>query len=149
MRIFSERHQEYHVFSNKKFSYCGQRGEVDVLVISVQDIIIIECKTPLNPTSNFEMRASDEHINKAAKQLDHCRAAFMDKALRKKLLKNLSILDKSRNIHTCIIFGNRLFNGYSVNGHPIRYLRELDMKKYYHSWKCFKLLSTLGAPSFD
>lgn len=127
VRFFSERHQEYRVFSNKKFAFCGQSGEVDVLVISDQDIIIIECKSPLNPTSNFEMRASGEHINKAAKQLDHCKAAFMDKAFRKKYLKNLGIPDKSRNIHTCIVFGNRLFNGYSVNGHPIRYVRELDM----------------------
>ncbi|WP_210367957.1 nuclease-related domain-containing protein [Bacillus sp. REN3] len=127
VRIFSERHQEYRVFSNKKFSFCGQNGEVDILVISDQDIIIIECKSPLNPTSNFEMRASVEHINKATKQLDHCKAAFMDKAFRKKYLKGLSIPDNPRSIHTCIVFGNRLFNGYSVNGHPIRYVRELDM----------------------
>lgn len=127
VRIFSERHQEYHVFSNKKFSYCGQKGEVDILVISEQDIIIIECKSPLNPTSNFEMRASGDHINKAAKQLDHCKAAFMDKAFRKKYLKNLNISDSPRSVHTCIVFGNRLFNGYSVNDHPIRYVRELDM----------------------
>ncbi|WP_064199434.1 nuclease-related domain-containing protein [Brevibacillus brevis] len=127
IRIFSERHQEYRVFSNKKFSYCGQNGEVDILVISDQDVIIIECKSPLSPTSNFEMRASVEHINKAAKQLDHCNAAFMDKAFRKKYLKSLNISDLPRSIHTCIVFGNRLFNGYSVNGHPIRYVRELDM----------------------
>ncbi|MDL4842463.1 nuclease-related domain-containing protein [Aquibacillus rhizosphaerae] len=127
VQIFSERNQDYGVFSNKKFSFCGQNGEIDVLVISDQDIIIIECKSPLNPTSNFEMRASVEHINKAAKQLEHCKAAFMDKAFRKKYLKNLSIPDKARRIHTCIVFGNRLFNGYDVSGHPIRYVRELDM----------------------
>lgn len=127
VKIFSEKQQEYRVFSNKKFTFCGQSGEVDVLVISDEDIIIIECKSPLNPTSNFEMRASGEHINKAAKQLDHCRDAFMDKAFRKNFLKNSGIPDKPRNIHTCIVFGNRLFSGYSVNGHPIRYIRELDM----------------------
>ncbi|WP_405083244.1 nuclease-related domain-containing protein [Paenibacillus chitinolyticus] len=127
VRIFSEKHPEYRVFSNKNFSYCGQNGEVDVLVISEQDIIIIECKAPLNPTNNFEMRASVDHINKAARQLDHCKAAFMDKAFRKKFLKNLRISDEPRNIHTCIVFGNRLFNGYTINEHPVRYVRELDM----------------------
>lgn len=127
VRIFSEKHPEYRVVSNKKFLYCGQHGEVDVLVISDQDIIIIECKAPLNPTNNFEMRASDDHINKAARQLDHCKAAFMDKAFRKKFLISLNLSDQPRNIHTCIVFGNRLFNGYTINNHPIRYVRELDM----------------------
>lgn len=127
VEIFSQRQQEYRVFFNKQFSYNGQSGEVDVLAISDQDVIIIECKSPLNPTNNFEMRASVEHINKAIKQLDHCKAAFKDKAFIKKYLRSLSIPDKPRNIHTCIVFGNRLFNGYSVKGHPIRYVRELDM----------------------
>ncbi|MNV46410.1 hypothetical protein D3C71_1382420 [compost metagenome] len=126
-RIFTEHHPEYQVFSNKKIKFKGQGGEIDVLVISKHDIIIIECKAPLNPTSNFEMRASDDHVNKATKQLDHCKAALMDKSFRREFLRNLGVPDEPRNIHTCIVFGNRLFNGYFKNGHPIRYVRELDM----------------------
>lgn len=126
-KVFSERHSEYKVFANKRFKYDGQDGEVDVLVVSENDIIVIECKAPLNPTSNFELRASYDHVNKAVKQLDHCKAAFSDKAFRKSFLKDLKVAEKPRNIHTCIVFGNRLFNGYEVSGHPIRYVRELDM----------------------
>ncbi|PWW32917.1 MULTISPECIES: nuclease-related domain-containing protein [Paenibacillus] len=126
-RVFSEQHPEYRVFHNQKFLYHGQNGEIDVLVINGDDAVLIECKAPLNPTSNFEMRASADHINKAAKQLDHCKAAFMDKGFRRNYLKSLNISGDIKKIHTCIVFGNRLFNGFSINGHPIRYVRELDM----------------------
>ncbi|OMC70325.1 hypothetical protein BK125_26900 [Paenibacillus odorifer] len=125
--IFSRKHPEYHVFYNQNFQYCGQKGEIDVLVINGNDAILIECKAPLNPTSNFEMRASSDHINKASRQLDHCKAAFMDKGFRRNYMKSLNISDEIKNIYTCIVFGNRLFNGYSINEHPIRYVRELDM----------------------
>ncbi|MER2124235.1 MAG: hypothetical protein ABS936_09265 [Exiguobacterium indicum] len=126
-KIFEERPEIYKVFCNKKFSFEKKSGEMDLLIVSDEDIIIVECKSPLTPTSNFEMRSSFDHVSKGVKQLDHCKAAFMNKSFRKKYLASLKILDKPRNIRTCIIFGNRLLNGYSVDGHPIRYIRELDM----------------------
>ncbi len=126
-KIFSINHPEYHVFVNKKFSFKIQSGEIDVLVISDSDIIIIECKSPLNPTNNFEMRASFDHLNKASKQLSHCKTAFSDTLFRKSFLSNLGVADVPREIYTCIIFGNRLFNGYTIDTHPIRYVKELDM----------------------
>lgn len=125
--VFSSNHPEYQVFTNRKFSYLQQDGEIDVLVISKTDIIIIECKAPLNPTNNFEMRASYDHIYKAAKQLNLSKAAMGDFSFRKNFLKNLGIDNTPRNIYTCIVFGNRLFNGYTIESHPIRYIRELDM----------------------
>lgn len=124
--VFSK-HTEYQVFTNKRFSFLQQDGEIDVLVISETDIILIECKAPLNPTNNFEMRASYDHINKAAKQLNLSKAAMSNVAFRKKFLKNLGVKNTPCNIFTCIVFGNRLFNGYTIESHPIRYIRELDM----------------------
>ena len=125
--VFSGEHPEYKVYTNRKFCYQKQNGEIDVLVVSEKDIIIIECKSPLLPTSNFELRASVDHINKAARQLDLSKAALQDVAFRKNFLKNLGVDDANRNILTCIVFGNRLFNGYNIDGHPIRYIYELDM----------------------
>lgn len=125
--IFSENLEIYKVFPNQKFTFSNKSGEIDLLVISEEDIIIIECKSPLNPTSNFELRSSIDHVNKGVKQLNHCKCAFMDKSFRKQYLKSLGVADKPRSIHTCIVFGNRLLNGHSIDGHPIRYVRELDM----------------------
>lgn len=126
-KVFANHCQEYTVFTNKKFSYLQKKGEIDVLVISQTDIIIIECKSPLSPTNNFEMRASYDHIIKAANQLNLSKSAFEDLSFRKNFLKNLGVDDSPRKIHTCIVFGNRLFNGYTIKSHPVRYIRELDM----------------------
>lgn len=126
-KIFSQLHPEYQIFTNKRFSYLQQSGEIDVLIISETDIIIIECKCPLSPTNNFEMRASVDHLRKAAKQLSHSKLAMSDISFRKNFLKNIKVDDTPRNIYTCVVFGNRLFNGYTIDSHPIRYIRELDM----------------------
>lgn len=126
-RVFSNHCQEYTVFINNKFAYLQKKGEIDVLVISQTDIIIIECKSPLNPTNNFEMRASYDHIIKAANQLNLSKSAFEDLSFRKNFLRNLGVDDSPRKIHTCIVFGNRLFNGYTIKSHPVRYIRHLDM----------------------
>ena len=88
---------------------------------------IIECKCPLNPTSNFELRASLEHLDKASAQLDNARNAFSDPTFAKKYLESLGVTYKERKIHTCIIMGNRMFNGLSINNHPVRFIYELDM----------------------
>lgn len=124
--IFKQ-NQNFEVFSNLKFKYNDRNGEIDVLAISNQNIFLIECKAPLVPTSNFELRASYEHIIKATDQLDLSKLAFSDESFRKKILKSLKIGDTKRQLNTCIVFGNRLLNGYSFSEHPIRYVRELDM----------------------
>ena len=126
-QIFTIKHPEYCVFTNVSFTYNKQHGEIDVLIISDNDIFIIECKCPLQPTNNFELRASYDHIIKASKQLDNSKIAFEDDLFRKNYLKARGVLDRKRVVHTCILMGNRLFNGYSIHNHPIRYIYELDM----------------------
>lgn len=126
-KVFKNNHPECQVFTNKHFRYQKQDGEIDVLVITDSTILIIECKAPLEPTSNFELRSSYDHIQKAAKQLSHSKLAFSDTQFRKNYLKSIGISDTSRDIYTCVIMGNRLFNGLSVMSHPVRYIHELDM----------------------
>ena len=113
---------------NKKFKYKGKKGEIDVLVVSDLDLIIIECKGPLVPTSNFEMRATFEHIEKSQKQLDLSKEAFEDDGFRNNFFKDsLHIDGKRRNVYTCTVVGNRLFSIWSGVRHPIRNIYELDM----------------------
>ncbi|MBQ3182462.1 MAG: NERD domain-containing protein [Clostridia bacterium] len=136
--VFENSQLEYSVFTNKKIKYNNISGEIDVLVVSDTDIYIIECKSPLEPTSNFEIRATYDHLIKASKQLDFLLQSFNDTAFLNNYLKNLGINNNPRSIHTCIILGNRLFNGYTIKSHPIRYIRELDMilnKGYVNSNK--------------
>ncbi len=118
----------YEIFTNKKFKYKGKEGEIDVLVISDSDVIIIECKGPLVPTNNFEMRATFEHIAKAQKQLDLSKEAFEDVGFRNKFFRDsLHINRKCRNIYTCTVLGNRLFSIWSGVKHSIRNIYELEM----------------------
>lgn len=118
--------ENYMVLTNKKYKYQKQHGEVDVIVVSNDDIILIECKCPLIPVNNFEMRSSLAHIEKANKQLNLSKKAFSDKEFRKSYFKLWDIEDKNQKIKTCIIFGNRLFCGYNKFQHPIRYIYELQ-----------------------
>lgn len=124
--MFKRCSKDYIVLTNKKFKYNGNNGEIDVIVVSEEDIILIECKSPLAPVNNFEMRSSFEHIRKANKQLNLSKLAFKDKAFRNNYLRNWGIEYKCQNIRTCIVFGNRLFSGYNCLEHPIRYIYELD-----------------------
>lgn len=114
------------VLANKPVKYKNQKGELDVLVVTENCIIIIECKCPLYPVNNFEMRGVYNHLQKATKQLDVWQQAFLDINYQKQKLKDWNITYKKRQVLTCIVFGSRLFNGLTFNGHPVRFINELD-----------------------
>lgn len=124
---FEDSDEKCMVFSNKRFKYQGNSGEIDVLVISDIYILIIECKAPITPTSTFEMRSEYEHLLKAERQLNLSKKAFSDKGFRNKYLQSLGVEEKNREILTCILLGNRIFSCYTGMGHPIRCYHELNM----------------------
>lgn len=143
--VLENNHPEFKVFINKSFKYNNQKGEIDVILITENSIFLFECKAPLGPTNNFEMRATSDHINKAAKQLTSSLKAFSNCEFRKNYLQSLGIENKTRNIYTCIVMGNRLFDGISISSHPIRYISELDMiinngviYSNVGQWNCWK-----------
>lgn len=125
--IFEKCSFNYKVFINKKYKYHGKSGEIDVMVIGDEDIILIECKSPLLPSNNFELRSTVNHIEKANAQLTKAKIAFEDKAFVNQYLKSSKIPIRDYKIHTCIVMGNRLFSGYKNSVHPVRYIYELDM----------------------
>jgi Holliday junction resolvase-like predicted endonuclease len=116
----------YTVLTNRKFTYNSQKGEIDLLVYTDTEILFIECKSPLAPTSMFEIRASYEHIEKANKQLDNILNAFSDRRFAKQFLSQFGLKYLNQNYRTCILFGNRIFSGYRYSHHPIRYVYELN-----------------------
>lgn len=125
-QIFTECTLHPIVLTNVKIKYNQRNGEIDVFVVTENYIFIIECKCPLCPVNNFEMRGDNDHLHKAIKQLDLCKLAFEDHEYQKSLLKQRKIPYKPRQILTCIVFGNRLFNGLSFSGHPVRFIKELN-----------------------
>lgn len=132
----------YAIYTNKKYTYKGRNSEIDVLAVSESEIVIIECKDPLMPASNFEMRATLEHIQKASKQLDYSKEAFEDDGFRNKFfIDALKIDGKRRKVYTCIILSNQLFSSWSGSRHPIRYIEHLDIVlnhgnlPEWHLWK--------------
>lgn len=117
----------YKVYPNRKYKYQKQNGEIDLIVVCDENIILIECKSPLHPCNNFEIRSSLDHISKGEQQLNHAEKAFNDVDFRKRFFKDsLKIDDYGQIVKTCIVFGNRLFSGYKGINHPIRYIYELD-----------------------
>lgn len=144
-QIFKECTLHPTVLTNVKIKHNQQSGEIDVLVVTENYVLIIECKCPLCPVNNFEMRSDNDHLHKAVKQLDLCKQAFEDLNYQKLLLKNRKIPYRPRQILTCIVFGNRLFNGLSFSGHPVRFINELNNfmingtirtdKKVYSIWE--------------
>ncbi len=118
----------YHVFSNMRYSYAGKKGEIDLIIVSDTDVLLIECKAPLMPTSTYELRATFEQFEKASYQLDQSKAAFEDDGFRNKYFRDCLKLDgRNKKIRTCIIMGNRMFSTWSGSKHPVRYAYELDM----------------------
>lgn len=143
--IFNLRKDIYTVFHSKNYKYKGEQGEIDVIIISQEDIILIECKCPILPINNFEIRSSLEHIDKANRQLDLSLNAFNDKSFRNSTLKSWGITYNNQCLRTCIIFGNRIFSGYTKSRHPIRYIYELHtvirdgtINSTYGKWSMWK-----------
>lgn len=97
------------------------------MLVTDNTLYLIECKSPLHPTSNFELRATNDHIVKAAQQLSNSRCAFEDAEYRVKYLKSLGVNKKPSEVKTCILMGNRLFNGFAILSHPIRCVFDINM----------------------
>lgn len=125
--IFEKKDSVFQTFINQSYSYKGKKGELDLMLVTDNTLYLIECKSPLHPTSNFELRATNDHIVKAAQQLSNSRCAFEDAEYRVKYLKSLGVNKKPSEVKTCILMGNRLFNGFAILSHPIRCVFDINM----------------------
>ncbi len=100
--------------------------EIDIFAYKDGHLFLFECKNSFHPCNVFERRTSFQYINYAAQQLELRKIWLTDKNNQKKAFKKLcwDVL-ATDNIHTCIALGNRVFNGYVCNGHPVRSVHEL------------------------
>lgn len=113
------------VRANFTFNISGAR-ETDILCIRDGYIFVFECKNSYHPCSPHELRTSYEHLKTAEKQLSIRKAWLRKEDNQKKLLKWLGWdVSPTASVHTGIITANRLFNGFSMDGHPVRQAHEL------------------------
>ena len=100
--------------------------EADIMAIVGQHLLLVECKSAFHPCGVHELRTSYEHLLKARRQLDRLRAALESEGARDRLFRRLKwgAVNVER-VLTCVVSGNRVFNGYVVGDHPVRPAYEL------------------------
>ena len=89
-------------------------------------LLLIECKNAFHPCGVHELRRSYEQLRKARKQLDRLRQVLEREEDRRRLGRDLQWdLGEVDEIRTCVVTGNRIFNGYTIGQHPVRPVYEL------------------------
>ncbi|VWB97786.1 hypothetical protein BLA23254_04648 [Burkholderia lata] len=103
----------------------GRTLDIDVLAMKGDTLYLFECKNPLHPTGVHELRRSLNYVQEASSQLDRAIAAFEDANKRAQLFQRLGwTCPPNLRIATCVMMGNRMFNGWTVGHHPVRSVRE-------------------------
>ncbi len=100
--------------------------ETDIVAYRDGHLFLFECKNGFHPCNVYELRNSYDHIVKGTEQLhlrkQHMSMVGQQRALFVRLGWNIA---RDIEVHTCIVVGNRVFNGYSSEGHPVRQAHEL------------------------
>ena len=124
----------------------GRSLEIDIAAVVERQLLLIECKSAFHPCGMHELRTSYEHLLSARKQLDRLQDALEREEVRRQFCRNLHWDPGAvEGVVTCVVTGNRLFNGYAIGDHPVRSAYELinivvagtvqiDDKKF-HVWR--------------
>jgi len=100
--------------------------DVDLFAVFEDTLFLFECKHTLHPVSAFDLRTTYDYIKKAEKQLEYLNQEFSKGNLVKALEAKYKIdLTNIRNVVSCIVMSNRLFNG-NVFKYPVRNINEID-----------------------
>ena len=118
----------------------GRDLEIDILAVLDGNLIIFECKNSFHPCSPQEMRTNYDHVLKGGKQLSRALNWIETAGVREELFKRLGwSVQQLKSIKTCVVTANRLFNGYSIDTHPVRQAHE--MHNFLKEGKIFLLNS--------
>lgn len=115
----------FKVRANFDFNIEGKR-ETDIIAWREGHLFVFECKNSFLPVSAHELRTSYEHLKTARDQLNIRLRWMKVTANQEKLLKWLGWdIPATADVHTGVITANRVFNGYTMGGHPVRQAHEL------------------------
>jgi hypothetical protein len=111
---------------NRKYSFRGVSGEIDVLAVTESLLFAFECKNSLHPCNMHEIRTSVDHLRRAEEQLSRFASFWENPEFRSYLGRLIECpLTKETVLLTCIVTGNRMFTGYRMGEHPVRSVYEL------------------------
>lgn len=103
-----------------------KHGDIDFLAYKEGLLFIAECKDSTYPTDFFELRTTHDYVQKASEQIAHILAALADPAYQKIFEQQTGIkANEIKNVVPTIVLSNRKFWGYSINGIPVRSLKEM------------------------
>ncbi len=115
----------FKVMAPLQTKHLGRTLDIDVFAMKGDTVYIFECKNPLHPGGAHELRRSLDYVKEAAVQLQRAVAALEDPKKQKELFQRLKWRRPNKlRIETCIMMGNRMLNGWTFQGHPVRSLRE-------------------------
>lgn len=108
------------------FKHNNFHGDFDVIANIENTIYVFECKNILIPSSPHELRTTYDNLKKGFDQLNKCRSALEDPNFIKYInQKNKLNIKEESKIVTCLVFSNRMFNGYNDGTNHVRSLYEL------------------------
>lgn len=115
------------VAENVEMGTRKQPLEVDILAYRDGRLFLFECKYTYHPCNVYELRNTYDAMLGAAGQLTLRRDWLGDPSHQRALLTRLGWPegDFPAPVHTCIALGNRVFTGYTCDGHPVRQVYEM------------------------
>jgi hypothetical protein len=112
-----------------EFNLRGGKGdplEADILAYRDGHLFVFECKNVYHPCNVYELRNTYNAMVEAAEQLSRRQAWLDDATHQGGLYARLAWPHVGpARVHSCVALGNRLFNGYACEGHPVRQVHEL------------------------
>ncbi|TAL05649.1 MAG: hypothetical protein EPO07_03275 [Verrucomicrobia bacterium] len=113
--------------SRVDYSFAGQKGEVDVLVVIGDQLFAFECKNSLHPCNTHELRQSYGYAINGFEQLGKLRRLFERPDFAHYMREKTGLaMQNITGLTTCVVTGNRMFTGYEVNGHAVRNVYEIE-----------------------
>ncbi|MFC5408955.1 hypothetical protein ACFPMF_06530 [Larkinella bovis] len=104
-------------------------GDIDILAIKDDLLLIIECKFLTEPASIFELRTSYDNIIKAKNQLNYIKSAMSDEIYRNQFLSSklqTTKLKANYKFQYAIVTSNKVFWGLNIDGFPVRSIYEVS-----------------------
>lgn len=118
--------QGFMVEQELTLGYQGKEVEIDIVAFKDGHLFLIECKNAYHPCNVHEMRNSYSHIAYAAKQLTLRKNWLSSVEEQKRLFSAANFpFEPVSGVHTCVAIANRVFNGFELDGHPVRQGHEL------------------------
>lgn len=114
----------------KDFEFGRDQIEIDLVLYKDKELFLFECKNPYHPVSDFELRNTYDHINKAFLQVEKFKSIIADNNSFKNFIHQLNKFGfnidlNNVNVNYGIINANRALTGFTKNNIRVYHANEL------------------------